>query len=411
MLQLTLADVSKQLTKDVIVEAFRSKTNSKIDVENVQVTTAAPKGEGLISAVYRINVSGSHRSASFVAKGLVHDAVLRRTLNCSMYFRRETLFFSKILPILIELQESLGANEKIQNSVPNCYDYFVDGQNDYILMEDLAARGYASIPPMPTEFERNEALKVLSHLHAVSMALRITKPFLFTKITNEIFEIYYREDKRSWYTPYLLRAMKLDLQVLSEDETVSNTIYYDKFKKLASEDPYGELVRLVTTRGEYAVINHGDAWCPNFLCSKENAIAIDFQLIRATSPATDLSYFILLCGSLCQSKNDFMKAVDIYYSNFEYYLRDMNIKPEEVFTKQMLYSELKKYGKFGLLAASTSIPLLASERCDVNTFESKYAGVERIPLEELWKLTPITDKNVKESLINAVRVATDLGFI
>ncbi|CAH2034958.1 unnamed protein product, partial [Iphiclides podalirius] len=265
---------------------------------------------------------------------------------------------------------------------------------------------------MPSEFERNEVLRVLAHLHSVSMALRLRRTLLFTKIANELPEVYYYEKNCSWYKPYLQRALEIDMDVLATDESFCNSIYFEKFKKIASDDPYGQLMKLVTTRGEHAVFNHGDAWCPNFLCSERRAVAIDFQLLRVASPATDLSYFILLCGNSCRSRDDFVRAIDVYHSHLSFYLRDMNITVEEVFTKQTLCSELKTYGKFGLLAAATSIPLLASDRCDVlKAFESEYADLERIPLEELWKLTPIEDNRAKECLFNAVRVAVDVGLI
>lgn len=412
MLQQTLADVSKRLTKDVIEEAFASKTNSKTVVEKVQVTRAAPIGEGLISAVYRIHVSGNGHNGSFIAKGLVKDELLRRTLNCSMYFKREVLFFSEILPALADLQRSLGANEKIQHNVPVCYNYLVDGANDYILMEDMFESGCKSISKTPSEFERNEVLRVLAHLHSVSMALRLTRPQLFMKMANELFEVYYRIENRSWYSPYLQRALEIDLDALAKDERYSNSIYFHKLKKMASEDPYDQLIELVWKRGDHAVFNHGDAWCSNFLCSEKSAVAIDFQLFRVASPATDLAYFILLCGNLCRNRDDFFEAVDVYYSHLSYYLRDMGMESNVVFTKHMLYDELKDYGKFGLLAAATSIPLLASERCDVaSKFETEYVGVERIPLEKLWKLDPIEDDRVKECLYNTVRVAVDVGLI
>lgn len=73
-----------------------------------------------------------------------------------------------------------------------------------------------------------------------------------------------------------------------------------------------------------------DTWCPNCLCSKERAVAIDFQLVRC---ATNLAYCIFLCSNLCYNKNDFVKAVDIYYSFVTYYLKDLGLNPEDVFTR------------------------------------------------------------------------------
>ncbi|XP_075991181.1 uncharacterized protein LOC142986551 [Anticarsia gemmatalis] len=412
MKELTLATVSKYLTEDVIDKVFKLKTASEDNVKSVEVTRAAAAGEGMISGVYRIKVTGSHHTANFVAKGLVQDTLLRKSLKCCLnFFEREILFFSEILPVFKQIQNDLGAKERLQDSLPVCYAYHVDGCNDYIVMEDLSDRKFQSISETPELNERDTILKVLAHFHAVSMALRLKKPELFNKITGLIPELYYNEDNRDWYAKYLQSAINIDKNVIAEKED-NNSIYFKRFEEALKDDVYGQLIELVETPGDHPIVNHGDAWCPNFLFSGGKAIVIDFQILRCASLATDLSYFIVMSSNLCRTKEDFYEAVNIYYKGIEYYLTDMGLDPDVVFSFETLKNELKRFGKFGLLAALTSIPLTSNERCDVlQSFDVKYSGYDKIPLEELWQLSPITSEKHKMRLVNAVRVAVDVGLI
>lgn len=411
MVKLTLENISKRLTEDVIDRSFKMKTKSKDSVKSIAVTRAAPAGEGLISAVYRIHVTGSCYKTSFVAKGLVGDLLLRQTLRCTKFFEREVMFFAKILPQFIEVQKSSGAKENIQHNIPICYANHIGDGEDYILIEDLSESSCKAIAK-PTKKQRDLTLQALAHMHAVSIALRITKPAVFSELANKLTELYYNDDNRVWYAKYLQNAIDIDKYIMREFEEESS-VYLKKFIDLVDNDVYGQLIELVATPKDNPVMNHGDAWLPNFLCSNQRGVALDFQLFRCASLATDLSYYLALCGNLCLTKEHFLEAVKVYYDYLDHYLSDMGLNTSEIFSWEQLWMELKKYGRFGILAALTSIPLLASsEKCDVGlSFEDKFGDVERIPLEDLWPLSPIEGVEQKMGLVNAVRVAVDVGLI
>lgn len=412
MAQLTLQELSVHLTEDVVQKAFQHRIGKEDTILSLELSPAAPAGSGLIGAIHRIKVKGKNHSTTFIAKTLVKDPLLRKSLASELLFQREIYFYSKVLPALEKVQKSSGAKEMIQNVVPFCYAYHCDGIADYILLEDISERDYSAVSVHPTACDRNKILKTLAHLHAVSMGMRFKNPEEFAELKNSLSELYYSETRREMYAKYLKRALELDLEALKKIEDPSRSIYYKKFFEIASNDPYGQLVDLASnSTSDHMVFNHGDAWLFNFLCSKENAVAIDFQLVRCTSPATDLAYFLMLSLNSCPTKKEFIDVVRLYYDYFVYYLKDMGVD-ESVFSWNDLNSELRKYGKFGLLAASTSILLLGSERCNVlENFEEKYAGMETIPLEILWPLAPVSTVDQITNLINAVRVMVDLEFI
>lgn len=411
-MELTLKDISSRLSLDIIDNIFKTRSNSNDCVKSVKVTKAAPAGEGLISAVYRIHVTGSVHKASFVAKGLTSDIQLRRTLRCHKFFEREIVFFSEILPQFMLLQKSLGCKENIQRNIPICYSYYLGHNDDYLVLEDLSETFCKSVAK-PTKKNRDAILKVLAHLHAVSIALRIHRPRVFYNLVNKITDdIYYNDDNRQWYAKYLQNAIEIDKQALKDYECESS-VYYKKFLETVNIDVYEQLVNIVSSySGKHLVMNHGDAWLPNFMYSEERAVAIDFQLFRCTSPVADLTYYLALCSNHCPTKEAYNEAINMYYNHLEYHLSDMKLNAKMALPREDLDEELIKYGRFGLLAALTSIPLLASDRSDVGLLNrDKFEGLDRIPLEELWKLNPITDEYDKKTLVNALRVAVDVGLI
>ncbi|KAI5640357.1 ecdysteroid kinase domain-containing protein [Phthorimaea operculella] len=251
----------------------------------------------------------------------------------------------------------------------------------------------------------------MAHMHALSIALEQRRPEEFKQITKNIPELYFSEDNRSWYAKYLKNAIDIDLKTLAEFEDVETSIYYKKFSELVSGDPYGLAIRLLSDRSRRTVIAHGDAWFPNFLRSKTRTVAIDFQLVRHASPVTDVAYFVLI-SKQCANKENALEAFRVYHEALTYYLNDVGIDANQVYSWEDFNTDLKLFGKFGLIAASTSIPLLCSERCDVlEQFDVKYSGVDKIPLEELWPLTELKTEEDKMYLVNAVRLAVDIGLI
>lgn len=216
MIETTLSAISKYLTEEVIDRAFKSKTESGDSIKSITLSRAAPAGEGLLSAVYRIDVTGYTHKGRFIVKGLVKDLVLRKSLDCPRFFVREADFFLNILPILSEFQISTGAKERIQNHVPKCYGCHIDATNDYILIEDLAETNCKDISGFLSQENKRRVLDVLAHFHAVSMALRCKKPDLFYKIASSIPEMYYTPERRNWYTHFLQNAIDIDRKVLAE---------------------------------------------------------------------------------------------------------------------------------------------------------------------------------------------------
>lgn len=70
-------------------------------------------------------------------------------------------------------------------------------------MEDLSEKNSKSISGKLSENERDFTLKVLAHLHAISLALRVKKLSVLNRIANSIPELYYTKENCDWYAPFL----------------------------------------------------------------------------------------------------------------------------------------------------------------------------------------------------------------
>ncbi|XP_049884733.1 uncharacterized protein LOC126379833 [Pectinophora gossypiella] len=412
MVQKLLLEISNQLTVDVMDRAFKLKTGSQDWVKHMEVTRAAPAGTGLLGAVFRIKLYGENHIATFIAKAMVQDRLLRKSLQPEKYFEREVRFFSEVLPMLKEIQKSAGAKENIQNIVPICYAYHCDGVNDFLLLEDLRERNCVAFSDNPTKCERDAILTTLAHLHAVSMALRVKKPIDFAKLANVLHDVYYTDSNRAWYSVYFQNAIDICLKTLAEFEDPTTSVYYNKFLKLVSDDPYELLIKIASNQSIHPAINHGDAWIPNYLGTGNKAVAIDFQLARCTSPVTDIMMFLSMNCRELRNKSDAFDDMKVYHNALAYFLEDMGLNADEVYSWKDLKQDLKVFGKFGILTSLTSIPLICSTRCDVlGEFEKKYSGLDKIPLEELWELTPFQTIEEKKYLVKSVRNAVDMELI
>lgn len=411
--KINLSDISVHLTEEVLDKAFKEKTMSEDTIQSINITRATPIGDGLISAVFRINVAGEEHQTSFFVKGLIKDKLLRKTLRCARLFKREAIFFTKILPAFTKIQNSLGGNEHIEKFIPKCYSCHCDGEEDYILLEDLVEQGYTSMSGEATADQCYLAIRTLAHFHAISFALKHKANTLFSTLTKDIDELYYTEDNKSWYETFLNNGIEINRMALEVFEAPNTSRYYKKFVQVTSKDVYREMIQLASTKSEHYVICHGDAWLQNFLCNDKEAATVDFQLLRCASPSVDLMFLCLLCAPICKSKKTFETAIEYYYSFVQFYLRDLGLDIQNLMTIEDLWKEIRSYGKLGMLQLLTTIPLTSEpEFCDnLDDFEVKFKDVDRIPLEYLWRLRPLTEERQQLRFVNALRVAVDVGIL
>lgn len=89
---------------------------------------------------------------------------------------------------------------------------------------------------------------------------------------------------------------------------------------------------------------------------------MDFQLVVEGTPVFDLSYFFYTGGS----KNLFDNLehyLDVYYESFTEAASNLGEKAEDLFPREVLSQDWKKYSKYGMMLALllTQIKLISKE--------------------------------------------------
>lgn len=94
---------------------------------------------------------------------------------------------------------------------------------------------------------------------------------------------------------------------------------------------------------------------------------IDYQLSKATNPASDILYMILNCTDYQTRKEHFIDWIDFYHSELDKSLSNYGLKANFVFPRDQLDADLKRYGKimFGLSILLAAMLSLSSEDASV----------------------------------------------
>lgn len=103
---------------------------------------------------------------------------------------------------------------------------------------------------------------------------------------------------------------------------------------------------------------------------------IDYQMSRFTSPAVDLLYFMFTSTEKKLRSEHYDNFIRIYYKNFAAHLTRLGTNPEKVFTFKNLLSQLKKFGKFGIVMPAMVIPMIAAEGKDIIDLDTVAEGLK-----------------------------------
>ncbi|XP_071633954.1 uncharacterized protein [Temnothorax longispinosus] len=329
-------------------------------------------GDNYTSMLIRTKVFGTRGDGNpytktFMTKMTKRGSNISALMDLSDLFLMEAHAYTKVLPIL----GSFG---------PQC----VYADKDTIIMEDLAEKGYVTC-------ERRNlldldhtvfALKTLARLHASALALKINNPRQFDTLNLHLQEVIYKDDSSKtsvmrWITELALKSIVQYLDVIQpqtqELQTIKNhfATYLDR--------TYDEIRRIFTApKQKYDTICHGDPWVNNLLFLHDNdgrivdLKMVDYQIIRYTSIATDILYFIYSSVRSSLIERSFESLIKIYHNEFLNELRrlDVNEKILAELGMEWLESVLRTYSFYGMISGCMLINTILAEEEDVQKFET-----------------------------------------
>lgn len=234
-------------------------------------------GDGFLSYLqgyniegYRVTSNGQKKfeKLSVLCKLPPSNETRRDLFNTLVFFERETIFYSKVLPYFVKYQHQLGISLTDGfYGFPKCYATVFDKvKNEFvIIMEDMRELNYLMFDKLkPVDFSHAKMMmEALGRLHGLSLALKQTHPQEFNQFKN-MPDLFYN-----------LMATDVPLKefLTKSIEKAINAIGNDLDKKYTDKLQYvlENITKVLADcadieRAEpFAVVNHGDCWNNNML--------------------------------------------------------------------------------------------------------------------------------------------------
>lgn len=377
----------------------------KVSVTRCEVTEATGKGENYVSIVYRALVEdGNGKKHHLIVKCLPSNEARKMLSNKAKFFRKEADMYGIVLPAYEEIHGEAGS------SLPWPKHYFsvLNGDNDYLVMEDLKVAGYVMRERLkgldPNHLE--VAMSALARFHAYSYALKVRDPEAFQRKVIDLFpETMFHGDFKEMMDIFIDQAYKNTAAAIREWGGSKYERIADKMEKMV-DTIFDDVSRVIEPVEPGAVLNHGDFWVNNMLfryASKKEAETgsgkpldiklLDFQISRYSSPAADLMYLFASSATADTRKEHWNRLLEhAYLESFWSTLESLGHKgdvKDGVFSLEWLQAEIKRLRPFALLSSVTvtqAVLAEVGEAPDMDELtEDELNGTAESPFAELAK--------------------------
>ncbi|KAI4462603.1 hypothetical protein MML48_4g00007172 [Holotrichia oblita] len=413
---ISIDDLSKQIssafTEDVLYNILKKESGlSNIVIKDIKSSSASKKGDSYLSNSTRLTIEGTGNNGSNVESNFQVHVIVKsfprsqarvKLFRLMDFFKTEIYFYNKVWPKLYAFQKSKDLSQPY-NSVPLCLASYVDGENDFIALEDLSHRGFTGLD-RGTGLDLDTTLFILRNFakfHAISVAYREQYPDEFHKLDEDLSETYFDEKFRKWYRGTMEKFNNVVKDAVKK-ELPSN--YLKKIEEITSEDLFGNICKLLKQRTIFAAVTHGDCWPPNFLLQNDTQelAVIDYQLARVASLTTDILFLLNTCVDSTVLTKHWDLILQDYYQNFIKILEDLGTKLNITF--DMFKAEIKMFGLFAFGMCNEALIWCLMDEGDVGDMD---ALEDETPLHEIWKIEPITDITKRKRLADYLKHLID----
>ncbi|XP_076764267.1 uncharacterized protein LOC143431430 isoform X2 [Xylocopa sonorina] len=316
-----LKEVSDCFTEETLKNILNTVHNGKeINVSGWDFGEANAKGDNYLSTVNKIKVTGTidgkQVEVNIVVKSLPKNIGRRKTYRSSEFFQNEIAFYTKVIP---KFEEFLREKNQIKVlCIPRHLASIMDGENDYIALEDVTVLGYESMARQDClDYDQcTMILKTMARFHAISFAYKDQRKEEFIEIAESLHETYFSAKHWDWYKRFNEKLVDIAKNALTVEYPSSEA--EKKFNAYKASDLFKKVSELCDRKYQpTSVIDHGDSWVPNFMSRKtdENeALMLDFQLARCASPVLDLSTLIYGCTHKAIWDDKFDELLKFYHT-------------------------------------------------------------------------------------------------
>ncbi|XP_053970388.1 uncharacterized protein LOC128872084 isoform X1 [Hylaeus volcanicus] len=412
-----LRGVSKCFTEETLKEILCIVHKGETaNVSNWEFDEANAKGDNYLSTVNKIkvtgNVDGKETQVSLVVKSLPTNIGRRNTYRSVEFFRNETQFYTKMIPKFQEFLKDKGQENLL--CIPRHIASCMDGENDYIAMEDVTLLGFKPLARQDCIDGDKCAmiLRAMGKFHGISFAYKDQEKD-FTKLVESLHETYFSDENWNWYKRFFKTITDITQNALATeypDSTAEKR--YESYRFGSLYHKAAEFCK--RTHQPTSVISHGDCWAPNFLSREPNGneiLMLDFQLTRCSSPILDISTCIYACTDKTVWDEQFHKLLKIYYDELCNTITLLGSNPENLYSWNTFMSEVKEQFGFGAIFAMEIIPLSLLDESDTFDLDAIIKDDNAVDIADVWTISNIKSQSGRLRLANVFVHAIQNEFL
>ncbi|KAH8272319.1 hypothetical protein KR026_001473 [Drosophila bipectinata] len=389
-------DIFQYFGKDAVLESHSVECSTGLD--------------GFMSALYTVKLEltvADRRQAEVVlVKFMKGDEAFRKSSNSYIQFANEIFGYAEILPAYEHvLRESHLSSDVVTNWVPRCYfakfgqvDKLSAGNESVLALKHLKGDGYELGPRLILRRDQLDAMvRLIGPFHAMGYATRILQPQVYNRLRQGIvpmpfvspdgkgiFEVLYRVAFDRFFGFYDRQKEQL---LQGTDPGLGAAIERLREKYFAQPNQLLEKIRTQSYADDqpdsyFATILHGDYNRNNVLFhygadgKVDDIKAIDFQELRYSTTAIDLSFFMYMNTPSAEREEIYSDLLVKYHKGMiemlELVLQRHQDELTEAKVQQLLeeYSferfqaHFKRYAFYGVLVCMHFMPWLLGTEAD-----------------------------------------------
>ncbi|XP_020296161.1 uncharacterized protein LOC109861068 [Pseudomyrmex gracilis] len=416
-----LSEVSDKFTEEILRDILCKENNGEVQLTGWSFRGGFTKGDSYLSTVNKGTIYGivdgdpkKNVKVDFVVKSIPKNVGRRNTFRSAEFFRNEIVFYTQVVPKLKKFLAERGQSDLLR--IPRHLISYMDGENDFIVLEDVSPLGYG--PPSRQNCinfaECSTILKTLAKFHSISFAYRDQKKEEYEQIINCLKETYYSPSHWSWYEKFYTNLVSIARNAIATEYPNSEADKrFNTYEPRAIFDIVSKMC--LNKEAPTSVISAGDCWAPNFLVrdvgqGQKEALMLDFQLARCSSPVCDLSFLIYSCTLKPFRDQYFDDVLKVYYTELSSAIKSLGSDPEKVYSWDLFKKEVKDHFVFGMAFSLEALPfclLDPSESFDLDLIK----GEEAVNIADVWVLHNIKTSSGRQRVADVIVHAVENGFI
>lgn len=417
--QVELSTISAKFTEETLRNVFATVCNeSDVKIVDWDFGAASAKGDSYLSVVDRVTVNGLVKGKpvqiELVIKSLPKTLGRRKTYRSSVFFRNEIAFYTQVVP---KFKEFLAKkNQAHLLSVPRHLGSLADGENDYLVLENVCQLGFGPITRQKyvTMEDCIAIIETLATFHAISFAHKDQNKEEFAECVSHLEEVYFTPKYWDWYAKFHERLLDIATHALTTEYPNHKAV--ERFASYKFGSLFDKCCKMCDrTSAPTSVVSQGDSWAPNFFVrtvegDKSEALMLDFQLAHCVSPVLDLSFFIYSCTSkaLRERFNDMLK---IYHNKLSNIITLLGSDAKKLYSWETFMKEVKEQFLYGVVFSLEALPVVMLDESEAFDLDEIIKGDEAININDIWALPRLETQEKRLRLADVIIHAVENGFL